>query len=154
MDNNDRRGNFAVIAGLGLIALGVWLVAERILGPALEPLRQATRFMWSIAWPLALIGLGALILLRRDSLRPSGHINGKRLYRSRSDRMVSGVVGGLAAYLGIDSTLLRIMYALLTVAGGVGAGFVVYVIAVIIVPEEPLGVTTVKPPSVPAPPAS
>lgn len=164
MDKNDRRGSFAVIAGVGLIALGVWLVAERILGPALEPLRVATRFLWSIVWPLALIGLGALILLRRDNLRPTGSITGRRFYRSRKDRMISGVIGGLAAYLGLDSTLIRILYALITVVGGFGPGVIIYIIATIIVPEEPLGAATVtphvppasqvpSPPSAPEPPA-
>ena len=164
MDKNDRRGSFAVIAGVGLIALGVWLVAERILGPALEPLRVATRFLWSIVWPLALIGLGALILLRRDSLRPTSSITGRRFYRSRKDRMVSGVIGGLAAYSGLDSTLIRILYALITVVAGFGPGVIIYIIATIIVPEEPPGAATVtphvplasqvpSPPSAPEPPA-
>ncbi len=62
----------------------------------------------------------------------------KRLYRKRQDRMVAGVIGGLAEYMAIDSSLLR----LLTVAIGIFTGFVplliVYLIAWIIIPEEPL----------------
>ncbi len=61
----------------------------------------------------------------------------KRLYRSRQDRMIAGVIGGLAEFLAIDSSLLR----LLTVAIGIFSGFVplliVYIIAWIIIPEEP-----------------
>lgn len=148
MDNNNRQGSFAVIAGGALIALGIWLVVDRLFGSALEPIRQLIHFMWSIAWPLALIGLGALILMRRESLRPTSSITGKRLYRSRSNRMVSGVIGGLADYLGLDATLLRILFALLTVAGGF-SGVIVYIVASIIIPEEPLGSTAAATPPIP-----
>ena len=152
MDKNNRQGSFAVIAGAGLIVLGVWLVAERVLGPALEPLRQLTHFLWSIAWPLALIGLGALILAKRESLRPTSSITGKRLYRSRGDRMISGVISGIADYLGMEATLLRILYALVTFVGGFGPGVVIYIIASIIIPEEPLGSSAKSTPAAPVTP--
>jgi len=45
----------------------------------------------------------------------------KKLYRSRDDRMIAGVCGGLGKYLGIDPTLLRLAFALLVVFG-VGSG--------------------------------
>ena len=49
-------------------------------------------------------------------------INGtKRLYRLKDGRIVAGVCAGLAAYLGIDATLIRLGFALLTVFGGLGA---------------------------------
>ncbi len=61
----------------------------------------------------------------------------KKLYRSRKDRMIAGVIGGLAEYLEIDSSLLR----LLTVAIALFTGFVpfliFYIIAWIIIPEDP-----------------
>ena len=61
--------------------------------------------------------------------------NNKKLTRSRSDRMLAGVCGGLAAYFGLDPSLVRIGYALLTFFT-VFAGIPVYLIMWLIVPEE------------------
>jgi phage shock protein C len=58
------------------------------------------------------------------------------LYRSRQDRMLGGVCGGLARYLGVDVALMRVLLVVLTVFG-VGAGAIGYLIAWIVVPEEP-----------------
>ena len=61
----------------------------------------------------------------------------RRLYRSRTNRMLGGVAGGLAEYLQVDSALVRLAFALLVLAGG--AGFLGYIIAWIVIPEEPAG---------------
>jgi phage shock protein C len=58
----------------------------------------------------------------------------KRLYRLRDGRMVAGVCTGLAAYAGIDATLVRLGFALLTLFGGLGA--LLYLCAWIVVPDE------------------
>lgn len=60
----------------------------------------------------------------------------KKLYRSRSDRMIAGMCGGLGKYLSIDPTLLRLLFALLVVFG-IGSGILIYFILMIIVPLEP-----------------
>ena len=60
----------------------------------------------------------------------------KRLYRSRDERMVGGVCGGLANYLALDPTLIRILFIVLALAGG--PGFLAYIIMLFVVPEEPL----------------
>ncbi len=57
----------------------------------------------------------------------------KRLYRSRKDAMIAGVCGGLAEYLGIDSAIVRIIFAASMIAGGVGV--LAYFLAWIIIPE-------------------
>ncbi|MGZ4393750.1 MAG: PspC domain-containing protein [Gaiellaceae bacterium] len=59
------------------------------------------------------------------------------LRRSREDRVLGGVCGGLGRYLGIDPVLLRLAFALLLFAGGAGA--LIYVIAWIVIPEEQPG---------------
>ena len=61
----------------------------------------------------------------------------KRLYRSRDDRMLAGVCGGLGVYLGIDPTIIRILFVLAAIAG-VGGGLLVYLVLALVVPEEPL----------------
>jgi len=60
----------------------------------------------------------------------------KKLYRSSTDKMIAGVCGGLGKYLGLDPTLLRLMFALLVVFG-VGSGVLVYLILMIVIPLEP-----------------
>lgn len=64
----------------------------------------------------------------------------KRLYRSRKQRQVAGVCGGIADYLSIDPTLVRLVWALLALIGG--PGVVLYIILAVIVPEEPEFVQT------------
>ena len=57
-----------------------------------------------------------------------------RLYRSRTDRILGGVCGGLGEYLGIDSTLVRLFFILLTLARG--AGLLVYFVLWFITPQR------------------
>lgn len=61
----------------------------------------------------------------------------KRLYRSHTDRMLAGVMGGLGAYFRLDATLLRLAYVFATVFTGFIPGVVAYVLAVLIVPLGP-----------------
>ncbi len=64
----------------------------------------------------------------------------KKLYRSNRDKMLCGVLGGLAEYMGIDATLLRIIYAALTFFSAGFPGIVLYIICAVIIPEEPFNV--------------
>lgn len=59
----------------------------------------------------------------------------KRLYRSRADRRLAGVCGGIADYLAVDPTIIRIIWVLFAIAGG--PGVVLYIILAAIIPEEP-----------------
>ena len=59
----------------------------------------------------------------------------KRLYRSREDRLIAGVAGGLAQYFDLDPVLVRLDFLLLGVASGLG--LVVYLILAIVIPERP-----------------
>lgn len=58
----------------------------------------------------------------------------KRLYRSRDDRMICGVCGGLAKYFDLDPTIVRILFVLLVFANGLG--ILAYIIMAIVVPLE------------------
>ncbi len=62
----------------------------------------------------------------------------RKLYRSRSDRMISGVCGGLADYLAVDPTLVRVGVVLLGIVTN-GAVVIAYIIMSVAVPEEPAG---------------
>ena len=58
-----------------------------------------------------------------------------RLYRSRENRMLGGICGGIAEYFNIDPTLVRLGWVLFCALGG--SGFIAYIIAAIIMPEQP-----------------
>jgi phage shock protein PspC (stress-responsive transcriptional regulator) len=59
------------------------------------------------------------------------------LRRSRHNRMVAGVVGGLAEHFGLDPNLLRIIYVLVSIFSAAFPGILVYILFWILVPEEP-----------------
>ncbi len=60
----------------------------------------------------------------------------KRLYRSATDRKLCGVCGGLAEYFELDSTIIRLAIVLLTIFG-FSTGIWIYLIAAIIMPDQP-----------------
>lgn len=59
------------------------------------------------------------------------------LYRSRSNRMLAGVCGGLAAWLGWSPTWVRLLYILVSVLSAAFPGTIAYVILWLVVPKEP-----------------
>jgi phage shock protein C len=60
----------------------------------------------------------------------------RRLYKSPSERVISGVAGGVAEYLDIDPSVVRVVWALLALITG-GVFFVLYIVMWIVVPEGP-----------------
>jgi phage shock protein C len=62
----------------------------------------------------------------------------KRLTRSREDRMLAGVCGGIADYLGMDPTVVRLVAVLVGIFSA-GTGLIGYLIAAIVMPEAPAG---------------
>lgn len=61
----------------------------------------------------------------------------KKLYRSKDDRWLGGVCGGIAKYFNVDSTIIRVLFILLALI--IGGGILVYIILWIIIPEQPDG---------------
>ncbi|MCF2665169.1 PspC domain-containing protein [Oscillibacter valericigenes] len=60
----------------------------------------------------------------------------KRLYKSRNDKMLGGVCGGIAEYFDIDPTLVRLGWVLFCALGG--SGILAYIVAAIVIPEQPV----------------
>lgn len=58
----------------------------------------------------------------------------KKLYRSNENKMLCGVCGGIGEYLGVDPTVIRLAWALLCLAAGVG--ILAYIVAAIIMPVK------------------
>jgi phage shock protein C len=60
----------------------------------------------------------------------------KDLFKSRNNRVISGVLGGFAETYGIDASLLRIIYTAITLFTGVMPGLLIYIVAMMVVPEK------------------
>ena len=60
----------------------------------------------------------------------------KKLYRSRTDKMLAGVCGGIGAYLNIDPTVIRVIYVTLSVFSAAFPGLLLYIILAILMPQE------------------
>ena len=88
----------------------------------------------------------------RPDDRPAPAPPPRTLRRSRSQRIVAGVCGGLAEYLGVDVALIRIVFVVLALAGG--GGIVMYAVGWILIPEEPEGASSAAPGSGTAPPVT
>lgn len=61
----------------------------------------------------------------------------KKLYRSTTNKTIAGVCAGLAEYLNIDPTIVRVIWALVGLSGG---GVIAYLICALIIPEKPQNV--------------
>ena len=66
----------------------------------------------------------------------------KKLYRSTTDKKLAGVCAGLSKYFTIDVTLVRLIWAIVTLCT-VGTGILAYVICALLIPEEPTDVIDV-----------
>lgn len=60
----------------------------------------------------------------------------KKLERSRTDRMIAGVLGGFGTYFNIDAVLLRVVFVFSVLITGFFPGVIAYIIAIFIMPEE------------------
>lgn len=60
--------------------------------------------------------------------------NTKRLFRSKTDSVIAGVCGGLGKYFDIDPVLFRLLFVVITLAGG--SGIVIYIIMALVIPSE------------------
>ena len=60
----------------------------------------------------------------------------KKLYRSNTNRKLSGVCGGLAEHFDIDPTIIRLIFIFLTLSGG--GGLLIYLICALVIPKSPI----------------
>ncbi len=79
-----------------------------------------------------------------------GYMTDKKLYRSSTDKMLTGVCGGLGEYFVMDSTVIRLVWALVVVFTGFVPGILVYIVAAVVMPEKPVAASAST--SIPVPP--
>ncbi len=101
---------------------------------------------WGIMWGIFLILIGAMLVVSRRGAsegeagqqeigEAEERGDPKRLFRTRKDRRIAGVCGGIADYFGMDATIVRLAWVLGTIAS-VGTGVLVYFVMAIVVPER------------------
>jgi phage shock protein C len=135
-----KKYNNAFVFGILLVVIGVFLLFKEL------EIFHDFRFFnisFSMLWGLLLVVLGAFLLLSsKKSSKTSENsdtsqqsFGNKKLYRSKSDRMISGVCSGIAKYFDIDPSIVRLLWVLATFIS-VGIGLVIYILFIIIIPEE------------------
>ncbi|MDH5403890.1 MAG: PspC domain-containing protein [Candidatus Heimdallarchaeota archaeon] len=66
----------------------------------------------------------------------SGYVHSPRkLFRSRNDRIIAGVCGGLGTYLDLDTNLVRVLFVIFSIF--YGGGIIIYIIMIMLIPESP-----------------
>lgn len=126
--------------GVIMVIAGVLLLFG-IIGPVASIFAGITLAMGHVLWPVLIIGLGLYLYFNigdgdahkpsKDSIFPPD----KTLYKSRSDRKVSGVCGGIGQYFDIDSNIIRILWAVATL-GSIGLGVIAYAVLAIFLRES------------------
>jgi phage shock protein C len=86
---------------------------------------------------LACVSNNGKAVIWKEWERRKREMDVKRLYRSRSDKMLAGVCGGLAEYFGIDPTIVRLLFVLLALVTVAFPVILAYFILCIVVPKNP-----------------
>lgn len=138
------------ILGIILIIIGVGLLLENFGWPFWHFFKVSFNYIL----PLLLIAAGIFLIITYMQRKQNASISGvesggekiemeteaggtvKRLFRSRKNRMIFGVCGGLGEYLNTDPTVIRILWVILGISS-LGIAVLLYLIMAIIVPEEP-----------------
>ena len=94
-------------------------------------------FYWHIVWPILFILLGVWLIVRSaQKTEKATDEQPKKFYRSRENRLIGGVCGGLAEYWNVDVTLVRVAYVLIMLLTAVWLGVFAYVAMLILVKER------------------
>lgn len=137
----EERGRNDVLLIIGVIVLVIGLGAlANTLGLVPPLFWDAMRTLGRAAGPLALVVLGVIVIVvaMRGGVRPTLPGAGVAVYRSRRNRMIAGVAGGLAEYFNVDPLLVRLIFVFIGLAS-FGSALLLYIILALVMPEAPIG---------------
>jgi len=125
---------FVFLFAIFLIIFWLWAILN-CLNSRLSPIQK---IFWVIIILLfSLIGALLYFLLSKsmeEKMAKSKKFKGKKLFRSKN-RMIAGVCAGLGEYMGVDPTIVRLIWVVFSFFS-LGAGILAYVIAWVIIPEK------------------
>jgi len=150
VDRKIKSQNTGLIIGIVLIALGLSLILRHPFGFFWHyhwPFFWGLPFDWDLFGPIALILFGVWFIfytMQKDRDRKQNadetvatvSTEEKKFHRSKSMKMIGGICGGLAELWNVDVTLIRVGLVLLALATNIIMTVIVYIIVMIIVPEE------------------
>ena len=155
--HGDHDATGWLILGAVLIVAGFFLGARQ-LGWVSWPLSRVWGWGIEARSGIGIVAIGVLLIVWAQSgKRPHAPTSGTKLYRSRQDKWLAGVLGGLANYFGFDVTLFRLLFLALVLMFDVGGLILAYIVMAIVVPLEPeggAGVVVTPAPAAPAWPAA
>lgn len=126
---------FAIALVFGLLIFGFWLWS------LIDCLRSDKQPVEKLIWVIVILMLNILGSIIYFALKSNNSISnnkrsGKKILKRRSDdKIIAGVCSGLADYLDIDTTIVRLVFVILTIFS-VGTGFLLYLIAALIMPSD------------------
>lgn len=151
----NKGASGQTIAGTVLLGIGLIWFLKNI---GVFAWHSFFSFFWSMFFPLLLLLVGLLLLLKRNGSSAQAQPDGasqsgepsaekphqemgysstsRRLYRSRTQRKLFGVCGGLGDYFDIDPTLVRVIFVASAFAS-FGIAIIAYILFAIVLPEEP-----------------
>ncbi|MGD9899008.1 MAG: PspC domain-containing protein [Calditrichaceae bacterium] len=148
---NKNKNDKALLWGSILVLLGIGLLLKQL---GFFYYISFWHVPWQMIWAIFLIVIGIFLLYNRNPLTrvmqnarpaagpededgsPPEENHTRQFFRSTSNKMISGVCGGLAEYFAIDPTIIRLAWVLMTLAS-VGVGILAYIVMVIVFPEMP-----------------
>lgn len=142
MDNRPpqrpKSVQIALIAGAALVIFGVFNLLDRFFGSSWwGTIERIADTFASFAWPIALIAVGAYLIWAASTGKFKGAtIDTSRPFRRSSyDKRIAGVCGGVAQYINIDSTIVRVVAVILLVMAP-GITFLTYMVAAVLMPKD------------------
>jgi phage shock protein C len=90
---------------------------------------------WQAVWGALLVSFGLLLVFKKVKVEDVVDVENKKLFRSRTQKMIAGVCGGLAEYFSLDVSLIRVIWVVGTIISA-GMGVIAYVVLLIVFPEE------------------
>jgi len=96
-------------------------------------------YTWRYVWPLIIVAFGIFLIVKKPFVggkkTAAKAVVKRKLMRSKKDRMLSGICGGMGEYFNLDSSLVRIGWVLLAIVSG-GLAVLAYIVLIFIIPEE------------------
>lgn len=106
--NKSGKNEFALVVGICLTAFGIYFLLDRVFPNFWPNISSTIHAVFNFAWPIAIIAAGVLVIVsaRKGTLSTPA---GKRLYRSKTNKKIAGICGGLAEFFAIDAVYVRII---------------------------------------------